>query len=270
MLFLLFACHAPVAPSARATPEGPETTWPAPDALTAAAPVFPADFGVRRITIDPGHGAPGNPGNDSAFCASEQDEMLRVAEHLAESMVATGHFEVQLARAGATQPDYWTRVNGAAAWGAEVYVSLHSDARGLGLEWEPTEGTTCTYNEGYGGYSVLWGDEGDAELVAKRHALARALGTELAAAGFGAFSDGYGFDYGADDTVPGVYVDRHTPKQRILVLRRPTMPSVIVETHQAWDVDEATRWGEESTLDAFDAAVARGLVAALQGTKPPK
>ncbi|MET0402683.1 MAG: N-acetylmuramoyl-L-alanine amidase, partial [Cystobacter sp.] len=72
--------------------------------------------------------------------------------------------------------------------------------------------------------------------------------------------------YAADPDQPGAFVSRHQPGQRIFVLREPTMPSIIIETHHAWDFEEAARWREERTLEAFAAAVAQGLVDAL-GTK---
>ena len=41
------------------------------------------------------------------------------------------------------------------------------------------------------------------------------------------------------------------------------MPSVIIETHHAWDFQEPARWKEPRTLEAFSAAVVQGLVDAL-------
>ena len=99
--------------------------------------------------------------------------------------------------------------------------------------------------------SVLWSDEGEAALVARRHALARAIATRAAQAGFPPYA---GLDYVGlydPDAVPGVFVDRHEDRKRIMLLRRPTVPSVIVETHEAWDVAEATRWEQPDTLAAF-------------------
>ena len=39
------------------------------------------------------------------------------------------------------------------------------------------------------------------------------------------------------------------------MLRRPAMPSVIIETHHAWHPDEWARWQEENTRLAFAFAV---------------
>ena len=51
--------------------------------------------------------------------------------------------------------------------------------------------------------------------------------------------------------------------QRIAMLRRPVVPSVIVETHQALDPADADRWREPTTWAAFGAALARGVTDAL-------
>jgi N-acetylmuramoyl-L-alanine amidase len=53
------------------------------------------------------------------------------------------------------------------------------------------------------------------------------------------------------------------------MLRRPRVPSVIIETHHALDFEEAERWKEPRTLEAFAAAVAQGLVDGLAGPASP-
>ena len=58
-------------------------------------------------------------------------------------------------------------------------------------------------------------------------------------------------------------MSRHQPGQRIFVLRKPPMPSVIIETHHALDFEEVARWREERTLESFAAAVTQGMVDAL-------
>jgi N-acetylmuramoyl-L-alanine amidase len=83
----------------------------------------------------------------------------------------------------------------------------------------------------------------------------------MAATGFGAYD---GFDYVGlyepTDAHPGLFVDRHEPTQRIRMLRRlKRVPSVIVETHQAWNLDEAERWSEPATLNAFAVALIQAL-----------
>ena len=75
--------------------------------------------------------------------------------------------------------------------------------------------------------------------------------------------------YAPDSEQPGTFVSRHLPGQRIFVLRKPPMPSVIIETHHALDFEEAARWKEPRTLEAFAAAVAQGLVDGLSGSPSP-
>jgi N-acetylmuramoyl-L-alanine amidase len=61
--------------------------------------------------------------------------------------------------------------------------------------------------------------------------------------------------YEADAEQAGVFVDRHDDRKRIKVLRRPDVPSLVLETHQAWDWEENARWSEDRTYDALAGAV---------------
>ncbi|UQA56742.1 N-acetylmuramoyl-L-alanine amidase [Polyangium aurulentum] len=233
--------------------------------LTPPALLFPAVFGLRRVLVDPGHGAPGNAGNRSSYCIDEQDFTLRAARALADRLRDTGHFDVRLARDGDARVDYRARVEDAARWGAEVFLSLHSDVRGAtGERWSPEPGSDCPTSLAAPGFSVLWSDEGAPALCAQRHALARALARRMCETGFVAYGGvEYGDLYAVDPDSPGVFVDRHAPDQRIFVLRRTAMPSALIETHHALDPREARRWEEPSTHDAFAAAVAAALIEAL-------
>jgi N-acetylmuramoyl-L-alanine amidase len=240
--------------------------WPEPGStLSPSSPSFPEGFGVHKVYLDAGHGASGNPGNTSAFCVSEQDEMLRIAQDLKQRLEATGHFEVKLSRQPGQLTEYKARVAEAKAWGAEVFLSLHSDARGQASTWAPEPGKACETVDGEHGVSVLYSDEGGPELASQREDLALALGESLTGAGFPPYrGQWYGELYAEHTKEPGVFLDTHAPSQRIMVLRRPEMASVIIETHQAWDPDEPLRWQEEATLRAFGDAVATGLVAYLE------
>ena len=82
----------------------------------------------------------------------------------------------------------------------------------------------------------------------------------MAEAGFLAYGGGeYAGLYAPAEGTPGLFVDRHAPDQRIFILRRAAMPSILVETHNALDPREADRWTDPETLDAFAAAVAAAL-----------
>jgi N-acetylmuramoyl-L-alanine amidase len=225
--------------------------------------VFPDDFGIKKIYLDAGHGSKGNPGNSGCFCQQEEIFTLGVSNRLAKDLAATGHFEIKKSRQGNEQTDYKTRVADASEW-ADAFVSIHSDVRGPYDTWQPQPDTSCNVNTGFHGFTVLWSQEGDDPLKSRRQALADALSNRMVEAGFHPY-DGVEYEnlYEGDPQVPGSFVDVHEPSKRIMVLRRPTIPSVIIETHQALDRDDVARWGEEATRSAFSAAVTAGLVDAL-------
>ncbi|MGK4007247.1 N-acetylmuramoyl-L-alanine amidase [Sorangium sp. So ce1036] len=239
--------------------------WPFPYArVVAPVAVFPPGFGVRRIYLDAGHGAPGNTGNLSCFCVEEQAFTLAAAHALAARLNATGRFEARVGRSGDRPLPYPERVEDAARWGAEAFISLHSDVRGKIETWAPAPELTCPLSLASPGFAVLWSDEGAPSLSDRRLALARAFARRMEEAGLlpyrGAAYTGL---YEADAAQEGVFVDRRPPGQRIYVLRRPTMPSILIETHHALDAREAARWTEPATLDAFAAAAAAALADTL-------
>ncbi len=260
-LLIAFGCHAPIPPTVPdgalalpGTPRWPERTATlAPLDLTA-----PPTFGVRKVAIDPGHGTGENTGAATVACGYEADAMLELGLDLADRLRETGHFEVLLTRETAVGPSYKARAAAADAWGAEALISLHLDARGAAWSWETPQGA-CRRNDDVPGYAVLVADKGEAPLLNQRVGLARALSAAMSATGFGVY---HGLDYGGlydRDPMPGVYLDRRV----LFMLRRPTMPSVILETHHGLDYEEHTRWAEPRTREAFAAAVAAGLIQAL-------
>jgi len=166
----------------------------------ALTPVFPADFGTKRVFIDPGHGAPNNPGNSSCICQDEQDFTLGVARNVADWLRRTGHFEVRLARNGDEHPTYPMRVEAARDWNADVYLSIHSDIRGQTGETQIVgPDKFCSVNLGAPGISVLLSEDGDEPLVAARKTLARSTARRMREAGFGVYGGtGYGPAYAKD------------------------------------------------------------------------
>lgn len=275
-----------LAPSRAAHAHAPR--WPEADArLAPPALQLSPGAAVRRVYLDAGHGAASNRGNTSCFCEAEQEFTLRAARGLAERLEATGAFEVRLSRESDRPVEYRDRVGEAEAWGAEVFVSLHSDVRGKPERWAPrpqevvqaaaveqgpeqqAPDSGCPVSLLAPGFSVLWSDEGEAWLAARRLAVARAVARRMEEAGFLAYSGAeYTGLYAGDAAQRGVFVDRHAPEQRIFVLRRPSLPSVLVETHHALDPREAARWEEPETLDAFAMALGSALLEAL-GSWPP-
>ncbi len=269
---LLLSCQPDTPPAVDLAAVAPELSvsldyprWPEPGSrLTPPAVTFPPDFGVRRVFLDPGHGVGRNSGNTSAYCESEADVMLALAGPLAAALEATEHFTVRQSRRPGQEVEYRDRMQAAADDGAEVFISLHSDSRGELYPWEPEPGKVCYRSFDTPGFSVLWSDEGP--LADSRQALARQLSMALTAAGFQPYDGGQygGYD---PDAVPGVFVDRHRPRRRIMLLRRPTMPSVIIETHHAMDPASAARFRESEVQAALHAAVIAGLVAFF--SQPP-
>ncbi|WP_323378903.1 N-acetylmuramoyl-L-alanine amidase family protein [Pyxidicoccus xibeiensis] len=256
------------------SPPVPIAVWPAPGApLTVAEVKFPAGFKKRRIYLDAGHGAEGNTGNKSVTCEDEEAFTLRVAEDLARRLEATGRFEVRLSRKSGERVPYPDRLTAAEGWGAHALLSLHSDSRGQATSWSPTPGKQCYRQDASPGFSVLWSEEAEAPLMTRRAELARALARHMGRAGFRHY-DGVDYEglYASDTAQPGVFVSRTSEPthRRIFVLRRPTIPSVIIETHHALDFEEAARWREARTLEAFAAAVAQGLVDGLGPAAPAR
>lgn len=239
--------------------------WPDPGyRLAPRAPEFAPGFGRRRVYLDAGHGAAGNTGNRSAFCRDEEAFTLSLAEDVARELEKTEHFEVRLSRRGDTRVPYSERVRAADAWPADVLVSLHSDYRGKVESWtNPGEGA-CPRSRMAPGFSLLWSDGGAPDLALRRLALARELGRTLEQVGFVAYTGGeYSPTYERDSEQRGVFLDRHSERDRIFLLYRPSIPSVIVETHNAVDDREARRWEEAETRDAFAGAIADALSRAL-------
>ena len=176
---------------------------------------------------------------------------MALAEQVADHLGAAEGVEVKLSRADGEQESYRSRMKRAQLWGADVFVSLHSDARGAYAQ--TAEG--CRVNQDDPGFTVLYSDEG--KLADQRAQLAMAIGARLDEVGF---LPNQGKNYvGLYEGQDGVFVDRHEPRKRIMFLRRPAMPSVIVETHNALDPREAQRWREDAVVEVFSAALVAGL-----------
>jgi N-acetylmuramoyl-L-alanine amidase len=245
--------------------------WPdAAARLVSPTVAPPAHFGKRRVLLDPGHGARDNTGNRSAFCRDEQDFTLSLAESVAAELERTGSFEVRLARRAGEVVEYADRIGQAEAWGADALVSLHSDVRGHARDWQPLPGRTCRRSRHAPGYAVIYSDDGEAALVERRRALARALGDRLRSSRFLPYpGSGYAGDYAPEPNAHGVFVDRRERNERIYLLHRPRLASVLIETHNALDDREALRWEEPETRRAFAAALAAALIDAF-GAAPAR
>jgi len=223
-------------------------------------PVFPQGFRRRTVFLDAGHGAEKNPGNSSCFCVAEQDFTRELAFEVSDYLEETGHFKVIQSRSDRRPIGYTQRVAAAASSGADVFVSLHSDVRADGKPWSPSPGVECLQNTDAPGFVVLYSDEGTGPLVEARRTLALDISARMTEAGFLPYTSTYKGLYEIDAEDPSVLLDRHAPDKRIFVLRRTTMPAILVETHHALDPREARLWDEPATRRAFAAALAQALV----------
>ena len=233
-------------------------SWPERPSLTPPDPEQPAPARLLKVYLDAGHGAEDNTGNRSAYCAAEQDFTLSLAVDVQGLLEAAG-FQTRLSRDAHAPVPYAERADTAAAWGADVLVSLHSDIRGRAQAWSPSAGVTCLRSREAPGFSVLYSDDGDDGAVTVRARVATVVASALTAAGFAAYDGShYGTDYAAEAT-PGVFVDRHPPAKRIFMLHAPLVPSVLVETHNALDDREVRLWNSAATRRAFAGALVRAL-----------
>ncbi len=226
---------------------------------------LPAAGASPRVSVylDAGHGAVDNPGNTSSFCVREQDFTIALSDDVAAVLEETGRFWVVRSRVGDQLVAYTSRVEEARRLGADVFVSLHSDVRGKTQRWSPQPSVECLRSEDAPGFSVLYSDEGPSEVASARHLLAERVAAAMLEASFLPYG---GAEYTGlyEAAGPGVFVDRHEDKKRIMVLRRPTMPSVIVETHNALDPREAEAWEDPTVRRAFALALAKGILEAAR------
>lgn len=222
---------------------------------------------VRRrpivVYLDAGHGAKDNSGATSCYCVEEQAFTQSLALDVKEDLTALG-FKVILSRTGLQLVSYADRVETATRSRADVFVSLHSDIRGRPEEWSPDGVSTCKRSIEAPGFSVLYSDEGAPSLAEGRKRLAESIADALQEAMFIPYR---GAEYvGLYEPIPsedGVFVDRHAEGKRIFVLRKSTMPAVIVETHNALDPREATAFEDSIVRRAFSLALAKGIVGAV-------
>lgn len=213
--------------------------------LAMIAVLVATSTGPMRVFIDPGHGVGTNSGTRTVDCEDEQAVNLRHSRHLARHLKRRGYV-VKLARRSHAGPSYKRRARAAKAFAADVLISVHADSRGAMYGDD-----TCPEGRGHAGFAVLWSDEGEPSATEPRARLARALARRMAAAGLTAYDGAdYGVQYEAD-RVPGSFRDR----RGLFMLRRPAMPSLIIETHHALIRDETAAWKTPARLNAFAKAV---------------
>ncbi len=211
-----------------------------------------------RIFIDAGHGVGSNQGAQTLLCGTEGDFTLEVARDLQQRLKASRRWQVQLSRTSSIGPSYRSRLRAARRFGAQALLSVHADVRGSAEYYAPEPGQRCLKNDAQPGFSVLVSDDAS-HLMQDRFRLARAVAKAMTEAGFVAYD---GVDYEGlylADSIPGVFIDR----RGLLMLRRPSMPSVIIETHHALHPGDYALWQTKGARAAFALAIDRGLQQAL-------
>lgn len=234
--------------------------FPATDALLLPPPLPISKQRKLKVLLDPGHGAPDNLGAQTLFCEHEATSMLALAKNVAAHLEATERFLVRLTRTSSLGPSYGARVRQAQRWPADVLVSLHLDARGQVEPWSPQPNQLCWRSNQQPGFAVLVSDEVGGVLGRQRLHLARNIAAQMIRTGFLAYD---GFDYGGlfeAGPAPGVFLDR----RKLYLLRKPNLPSVIVETHHGLHPQDHARWQEPATQAAFARALAVALIQMLQ------
>jgi N-acetylmuramoyl-L-alanine amidase len=241
--------------------------WPEENApLNHPVIEVPEDLEPTRVMVIAGHGATSSKGltkgNIGCFCQQEADFNLSASQDLSRLLNATGLFEVVKGRTAQTHPTLTGRLRHLERSSAELMMELHSDARGgySAKERSNDNGDSCWQWDHDPGFSILVADRnGSKALLAERLRLARALAGGLSDAGFPAYDGSNYTELYEPDEVPGVFLDR----RGLFLLRKPVVPSVIIETHNAFDQNEAARWEESRVRDAFGRAVLAALIAHL-------
>lgn len=204
----------------------------------------------RKIYLDAGHGFPGNEGAQTVRCEAEREVVLELATDLAKRMRDSGKFEVKLSRTSSVGPTYPQRLTDAVKFGAELIVSIHLDSRG---SYRQVDG--CPRNDEQRGFAILFSDEGPKKMVEKRRKLSRAIAENMSSRGLLAYD---GYDYAGlyeFDPAAGVFIDR----RGLLMLRRPIIPSVIVEALHGLSKPERDSWDLEETRAKFGEAIISAL-----------
>ncbi|MFK7930734.1 MAG: N-acetylmuramoyl-L-alanine amidase [Myxococcota bacterium] len=239
----------------------PSPDWPRSGVRLSPPPVVvPASLQGRVIAIDAGHGAPGNTGAQSATCRAEADVVLPIAEAVAEYLENAGLSVVRLRPPGQS-PSYSRRLARLSASEAELMISIHGDIRGQGVPWDAPDGCDGLWLAGQWGTAVLWTDE-DPTRTEGRRRLAHALSQRLASTNFVPY-DGENYESLYETSAPGAFISRHRPGSRIGFLRKPSVPSVIVEVGHLLDPSVEDRLGEPRVRAALAQAILGGVVDTL-------
>ncbi len=121
---------------------------------------------MYKVMIDPGHGGK-DRANKGPTGYVEADGVLDISLRIRDELLATGGFEVKLTRETDVSVGVRARGQMAASWGADMFISQHTNASGL------AKNTTIRGTEVYS--SVDLNDDALAAKMSK--AIAEAIGT---------------------------------------------------------------------------------------------
>ncbi|NLF16347.1 MAG: N-acetylmuramoyl-L-alanine amidase, partial [Lentisphaerae bacterium] len=191
---------------------------------------------VRRVLIDPGHGGrdPGTHGKRQ----KEKDVVLQVARRLEKELRDLG-FEVALTRSGDAELSLAARSQKAAAWKADLMISLHCNAappsvRGIEVFRMTPQGARSTYSlQRTSGTCRNSPWETDNARLAYEVQRALVAGTEA--------------------------VDRGMKSARFAVLRESPCPAVLVEMGFMSCPTEDVRLGTAAYQDRLAKGMALGI-----------
>ncbi len=207
------------------------------------------------IFIDPGHGVGANKGAITISCLPEQTITLNLSKKLAEALQKSGKANALLARTKPEGPSYKARIKAAQKAHAALLLSVHIDSRGPVSNKKTAEGKTCPHGQGHRGFAVLYSTEGSKAMNAQRLRWARRIASALKAAGLPAYD---GADYKGLYThgpEAGLFIDG----RGLMMLRRPSMPSVILEVYHALDPAEYAQWQKPATIERWLEAMVTAL-----------
>ncbi len=260
LLWLVGCASPPIGIDRPAPPRPADAQWPEPFSPLTLLPLrAPRNLEDGHVYLVAGHAnGPERDGNTGVHGQIEADVALEttlfVEDWWTHMDPGPPRFDWTIGRRAGDRPSYGDRLRRAEEVGADVFIDIHTDARGPWTAWATNPAGEIVYRCDDGpGFAVLYNEGG--ALGPQRRELARVVADRLAAAGFPAYdgSDYTGL-YDLDPT-PGVFIDR----RGLMMLRRPAMPSIIIETHNAKDYEESLRWREPATHAAFAAALTDAL-----------
>jgi len=235
--------------------------WGLTGSVQAACPAL-------RIALDAGH-SQSRPGARSASGLPEVEFNVALAEVVAAQLRTQGYTVLPVNRRD-EQPTLTERTRRAAAFKADLFLSLHHDSvqpRYL-LPWLTPDGHAEHYSDRFAGYSLFISTvPARAETAAASRALAMQLGSALRAAGLTPTLH-------HAEPIPGEgrkLLDAERGIYRfdeLVVLRSATMPAVLLEAGVIVNRAEEARLRQPAYRQRIATAISTALRAYCAGMQP--